>query len=189
MKLGDFASISSGLVTKRKQAVGVSEIINEYQVLTLKSFEQGGWLNTKELEVFKSNEDLDKKYLTKLGDVIVRLSSPYTAIVIDEKNIGLLIPSLFVAIRLRNDKVLPGYLSIYLNSEHMKRINAKSSIGSAIQVIKTSILKDSKIFIREIDEQRKIIELNSLIIKERVLLEQLTEEKAKYHNAILNKII
>ncbi len=188
LKLGEIASISSGLVVKRKQAIDSNEVVNEYRMLTLKSFEQAGWLNTNEFEVFESNEELDEKYLTKLGDVIVRLSSPYTAVVIDEENIGVLIPSLFVVIRMAIDNVLPGYLSIFLNSEIVKKIYAKCSIGSTIQVIKTSMLKDTTVIIKNTEEQRKIIELNSLILKERILLERLREEKTKYHNAILTNI-
>ena len=160
LKLGEIASISSGLVVKRKQAIDSNEVVNEYRMLTLKSFEQAGWLNTNEFEVFESNEELDEKYLTKLGDVIVRLSSPYTAVVIDEENIGVLIPSLFVVIRMAIDNVLPGYLSIFLNSEIVKKIYAKCSIGSTIQVIKTSMLKDTTVIIKNTEEQRKIIELN-----------------------------
>ena len=70
----------------------------------------------------------------------------------------------------------------------MKKIYAKCSIGSTIQVIKTSMLKDTTVIIKNTEEQRKIIELNSLILKERILLERLREEKTKYHNAILTNI-
>lgn len=158
-------------------------------MLTLKSFEQDGWLNVEELEEFESNEMLDDKYLTQEGDVIVRLSYPNTAIVIDKDHIGLLIPSLFTVIRLETDILIPEYLSIYLNSDKMKRYYAKRLIGSAIQIIKTSMLRDVVVMFPDINQQKKVVEINKLILKEKKLLSQLIEEKNKYHKAIINKMM
>jgi len=189
LKLGDIASISSGLVAKRKQAMNANEIRMQYSLLTLKSIEQGGWLNINELEDFNSNEVLDEKYLTQEGDVIVRLSNPNTAISINKENVGILIPSLFAVIRIDTKEVLPEYLSIFLNSEYMKKIYVKSSVGSAIQIIKTSMLKDIEVSVKSIETQVQIIEINNLITREQVLLENLLVEKIKYNNAILSKLM
>lgn len=189
-KIGDIASITTGLVVKRKQAKLPEETIKKYKMLTLKSFEQDGWLNTEELEDFESNEILDDKYLTQEGDVIVRLSYPNTAIVIDNKdNVGLLIPSLFTVIRLETDILIPEYLSIYLNSYKMKRFYAKRLIGSAIQIIKTSMLRDVVVRFPNIKQQKKVVEINKLILKEKKLLSKLIEEKNKYHKSIINKML
>lgn len=189
-KIGDIASITTGLVVKRKQAELPEEAIKKYKMLTLKSFEQDGWLNTEELEDFESNEILDDKYLTQEGDVIVRLSYPNTAIVIDNKdNVGLLIPSLFTVIRLETDILIPEYLSIYLNSDKMKRFYAKRLIGSAIQIIKTSMLRDVVVRFPNINQQKKVVEINKLILKEKKLLSKLIEEKNKYHKSIINKML
>ncbi len=189
IKLGTIASISTGLVVKRKQAGTENEAVGQYPMLTLKSFEQGGWLNKRDLEVFFSSEALDAKYLTQKGDVVVRLSSPNTAVSISEEDAGILIPSLFVIIRLETDKILAEYLSIFLNSDYMKKIYTKDLVGSAIQIIKTSMLKDIDLKLKTLDMQEKIIKLNKQMLKERFLLEELLEEKTKYHNAIINKII
>lgn len=189
IKLSHIASIGSGLVVKRKQALNDTQIVKQYRMLTLKSFQQSGWLNIDELEDFQSNEELDKKYLTQKGDVIVRLSNPNTAIAISKNDTGILIPSLFAIIRLESHEVLADYLSIFLNSDYMKRIYTKRSVGSTIQIIKTSMLKDVGIELKSIENQKKVVELNTLIVKEKKLLEQLLEEKTKLHNLIINKII
>jgi len=165
------------------------EIKKQYRVLTLKSFEQNGWLNSREIDVFDSGEVLDEKYLSRKGDVIVRLSNPNTAIAIDEENVGILITSLFAIIRLDTQEVLPKYLSIFLNSDLMKKIYAKSSVGSAIQIIKTSILKNVEVLLKSIEKQKQIVKINELITRERVLLEALLDEKIKYHHAVLSRII
>ena len=98
---------------------------NVYRMLTLKSFEQTGELNVDELETFYSDSPLELKYLTQKNDVIIRLSTPNTAINIKDGQEGLLIPSLFVVVRLKSNCILPEYLSIFLNSEHVKTLYAK----------------------------------------------------------------
>ncbi len=189
-KIGNVATISTGLVIKRKQSNGIEKNDIKYKMLTLKSFDQNGWLNSEEIETFHSNEKLDERYLTQVGDVIIRLSSPFTAIVIDKEHTGILISSLFVVIRLKLNVVLPEYLCIYLNnSKQLKNYYNKNSIGSAIQIINTNTLKESIVFFPNLNKQNTLIEINKLVMKEKKLLNQLCEEKFKYHEAVLNKIL
>lgn len=189
VKLGTIASIGSGLVVKRKKVMKGDISIKEYKMLTLKSFDPDGWLIKHELENFKSTEILYDKYLTKKGDVIIRLSSPNTAIVIDEQNEGYLIPSLFAIVRLNSVEVLSEYLGIFLNSDKVKKIYARSAVGTTIQIIKTSLLRDLDISLEVFEKQRQVVEVNKLVLKEKLLLQKLMDEKQKYHNAIMNKLL
>lgn len=189
IKLGDIANINTGLVVKRKQAQLSEQVFANYKMLTLKSFEQEGWLNEKELDCFDSIEQLDSKYLTCNGDVVIRLSYPNKSIAINNNNAGILIPSLFAVIRLSNNTILPDYLSIYLNSDEMKEFYAKTVIGSAIQIIKTSLLKEIIVKVPNLETQQKVIELYTLMRKEKVLLEELMEEKIRYNKTVLRKLI
>jgi restriction endonuclease S subunit len=188
-KLGEIAKINTGLVVKRKQAKFTEKALANYKMLTLKSFEYEGCLNIEELDYFYSIEKLDDKYLTCKGDVIIRLSYPNKSIAINKDNEGILIPSLFAVIRLWDNAVLPEYLSIYLNSDEMKEFYAKTAIGSAIQIIKTSLLKDIIVKIPKIEIQQKTIELYTLMLKEKALLDELMEEKVKYNKAVLRRLI
>ncbi len=188
-RIGDVASITTGLVVKRKQAELPEDSVRKYKILTLKSFNQDGWLNTEDLEVFESSEILDDKYLTQEGDVIIRLSHPNTAIHIEKEQVGYLIPSLFAVIRLESDILLPSYLNIYLKSDFIKKFYEKFAIGSTIQIIKTSMLKDISVRFPRIEQQQQIVEVHKLIAKEKALLSQLIKEKSKYHNGIINKLI
>ncbi len=189
MKLGNIASISTGLVVRRKQANKTQKVVKTYKMLTLKSFEVGGWLNVDELEPFHSTEDLDDKYLTRIGDVVVRLSNPNTAITIGSVNEGYVVPSLFVVIRLETQELLAGYLGILLNSESTKKLYAKSSVGTTIQTIKTSFFKDIVINIKSKASQTQTIEINELIEQEFMLLEKLIEQKKLYHKGIIQELM
>ncbi|MCK4491988.1 MAG: hypothetical protein KAU03_05145, partial [Candidatus Altiarchaeales archaeon] len=85
MKLINMSEVQTGLVLVRKKADASDKDANKYNVLTLKSFEPRGWLNERELNVFLSKEKLENKYLTKKGDIIIRLTTPYTAICMNDK--------------------------------------------------------------------------------------------------------
>lgn len=188
-KLGEIASIGSGLVVNRKKVMKGDICIKEYKMLTLKSIDPDGWLIKHELENFESAEILDNKYLTQKGDVIIRLSSPNTAITIDEHNEGYLVPSLFSIIRLTSENVLSEFVGVYLNGNNVKKLYVRSAVGSTIQIIKTSMLRELDIPFEEIKKQRQVVEVNKLIMKEKFLLQNLMDEKKKYFNAIMNKLL
>lgn len=71
----------------------------------------------------------------------------------------------------------------------MKKLYAKSSIGSKIQIINTSMLKDIDVKIHNLERQQKIVEFNKLALREIKLLEQLHIEKAKLHNVLINNVL
>ena len=96
LKLDDIATISTGVVVSRKKAD--FSPVKTYKMLTLKSFEESGWINKKELDKFDSSEVLSEQYLTQNGDVVIRLSSPNTTIYIEQEESGLVITSLFAVI-------------------------------------------------------------------------------------------
>ena len=188
-KLLDLADITTGLVVKRKQANFKHEIIKKYKMLTLKSFTNNGILVTENLDDFSSLEEIDSKYITREGDVIVRLSTPNTAIVINKDQIGLLISSLFVCIRVNETVLSPAYLGIYLNGDVVNRYYSRSITGSTIQIVKTSMFKDILIKFPDVDKQMEVIEVYELILREKQLLKQLVDEKNEYHRGVLNKFI
>ena len=108
MKLGNSATVRSGLVLSRKQAREPSDI--RYPLLNLRSIHPGGYIEADQLDVFDAAEYLSPEYLSQVGDIIVRLTTPYTAILIDEATAGIVISSNFVIIRADRRALLPEYL-------------------------------------------------------------------------------
>ena len=189
MKLINMSEVQTGLVLVRKRADAKDKDAHKYRLLTLKSFEPHGWLNEGELDVFFSKEKLENKYLTNKGDVIIRLTTPYTAICINDKQEGLVIPSNFAIIRLKRQKFIPEFVALFLNSEIIKKKLFKSSISITIPLIKTRHLRDMDISEKPLAVQKKIVELNQLQVKEKMLLSCLMKEKEKLAKASINKII
>lgn len=189
VKLGDISSITTGQVIKRKEARPGDVDAIQYRILTLKSFDEDGFLVKEELDSFKASEEIESKYITSKGDIVVRLSMPFTSITIDEESEGILIPSLFVAIRVNCKDILPSYLSLYLNSNKMKKQYIKEARGSAIQILKTSAFKEFEIMIPDMSTQEQSVTLNEVMMREKRLLQLLIKENNKRNQIILEKMI
>ncbi len=156
--------------------------------ISLKSFNENGYIEDKYLDDFISEEEIKNQYLTQEGDIIVRLSSPNTAVYITKEYENMVIPSLFAIIRNKSNSINSQFIQIYLNSEKCKRRLASDTIGSAVSIVKTSTFKEIKIPEYTIQKQEKIIELNQIMIKEKILLNKLMDEKNKYHKTIMSKM-
>ena len=116
MKLQDLASVRSGLVLSRKQAKEPSEY--RYPLINLRCIQQEGTIQLKEADIYEAKEPLKGEYLSQSGDISVRLTAPYTAVLIDETTSGMVISSNFVVIRVENKSLLPEYL--FLVAEYRK---------------------------------------------------------------------
>ena len=189
MKLINMSEVQTGLVLVRKRADAKDKDAYKYRMLTLKSFEPRGWVNEGELDVFFSKEKLENKYLTNKGDIIIRLTTPYTAICINDKQEGLVIPSNFAIIRLKEQIYIPEFVALFLNSEIIEKKFFKSSISTTIPLIKTKHLREIDISDIPLAVQQKIVELNQLQVGEKILLSCLMKEKDKLAKASINTII
>lgn len=186
--LGELFSITTGLVVKRKEAHPENSKF-KYKTITLKSLNKSGFLQSEYLDDFYSIEEIDEKYIAKAGDIVIRLSEPFTSAVIDKESEGIIITSLFGLLKLKTKEVKSDYIPIYLNSELMKRQYMRESSGSVLQIIKASSIKNYKVVVPSILRQEKIIELNKLMVRETVLLEELIKNKKTYNKILLNKLM
>ena len=189
VKLSEISEIQTGLVLARKRASAKDNVRKKYQALTLKSFDPSGFLNSNNLDWFTSNSDLEQRYLTKKGDIVIRLTNPYTSISIESNSEGFVIPSNFAIIRLTDETYMPDYIALVLNSEKIEKVFHQSAVSTTIPLIKTSFLKEIDISEKSTEMQKKIIGLNKLQQKEGALLNELKNEKKKLAQNYINKII
>lgn len=189
MKLGDICTIESGLILSRKRARNEMEIKRYYKVLTLNNIEPHGDFNEKVLEQFPSNEVLQERYFTKIGDVLIRLNEPYTSVCIQRHQENVLIPSYFVSLEITDDHFLPEYVSWFLNSNIVKRQFYQAQSGTRTPNINQHVIRNLNIPKIPLYEQEKITAIHQLYVKERRLLTQLIEEKDRYYKAITNHLI
>lgn len=185
IKLSDWANIRSGLVLARKQSSSQTE--NNYKLLTLKSISSNGYIEKDLLEDYYATEKLNENYISQKGDIIVRISSPYTAVLIDGTTEGFVISSYFTVIRSNKNKLLPEYLYWLLNNEETLKTIQKNNFGNILGSIRPQFFSDMEILLLPLNEQQRISELNLLFMKEQKLLEDLKEEKKLKAKLVLEK--
>lgn len=183
MKLGSVAQVRSGLVLARKQARGRTEY--RYPLLNLKCIHPNGYIDTALCEMFDSVEYLNPEYLTHNGDVVIRLTVPYTAVLITDELEGYVIPSSFVVVRTDRSIVIPEYLLWLLNSQQVKQRIYESAVSNMLGAVKPRYFAEYELEELPISRQRMIAELNRLAKQEVQLLEKLAAEKAKYYNNVI----
>ena len=184
MKLGNIAAVRSGLVLSRKQAREAPGI--KYPLLNLRSINPGGYVDTDQLDVFDASEYLSLDYLSQVGDVIVRLSAPYTAVLIDEATAGMVLSSNFVIIRVDHRELLSEYLFWLLNTPKVKRSIYENTSSNMLGAIKAKYFSDFDIPALSLPKQQRIADMNALALKETMLLRRLAEEKERYYDLLID---
>ncbi len=186
IKLSELCEIRTGLILSRKQAKSKTQFY--YKQLTLKSIEDTGYIAINFTEDFYSKEELNQDYLTKKRDIIVRLSTPYTAVLIDEDRENLVIPTHFAVVKCKKKIITPKYLYWFLNSKIVKKEYLKNNTSNMIGAIRPLFIGELEIKLPTMDKQEKIGEFNILAKKEEYLLTKLEKEKSKYTSFILENL-
>ena len=185
MKLGNIATVRSGLVLSRKQAREPSDI--RYPLLNLRSINPGGYIEADQLDVFVAAEYLSPEYLSQIGDVIVRLTAPYTAILVDKVTAGMVISSNFVIIRADRRELLPEYLFWLINTPKIERSIYENTSSNMLGAIKAKYFSDFEVPSLPIAKQQQIAVMNELALKETKLLRQLADEKERYYSLLIDR--
>ena len=129
-------------------------------------------------------------FFTQIGDILVRLSAPYTAVMIkDKKDCGLVIPSHFAVIRVDKTKAVPEYVYWLLKRDKNNgRIVLSSSGSTALGTISSGALMNLPMKEMSIHKQRAIGELLLLMEREQELLNKLSAQKEQFMKLSLEKI-
>lgn len=187
INLSDAAEISSGLTLNRfksKKSSKADETENYYHI-TIKSVEDNK-INLDLLETLKTDRKVDGRYLLKRGDIVIKLSPPYNAAMVnfDLKNI---VAAHNLAIIRSKGEFDPEYLTYILNGSYVRNQLNRLVEGGALSIIKKSSLNQIKIRTRDKREQRKYAKLLSLFSKRKELKLRIMElEELLKENILLN---
>lgn len=186
MKLGDIALVRSGLVLGRKQAREKTGY--RYPLLNLKCIHPSGYIDTTLCDIFDSVEPLNLEYLTHTDDVVIRLTAPYTAVLITDGLEGYVIPSSFVVVRANKSMLLPEYLFWFINSQSVKREISEGAVSNMLGAVKPRFFADFDVDELPLPHQRALAELNGLAHRETRLLAELAAEKEKYYDSMMDRL-
>lgn len=176
VSLSELASIRSGLVLSRKRSQ--EELGEMYALLTLRSVKEDGELDMSAIDRYVSVGVLPNTYQTSVGDVIVRLTWPYSAVLIDEQKAGMLVSSHFVIIRPDRERLNSGYLHWILNRPAMRRRIYENTSANMMNAVRPQFFSKLNITHLPMAKQVKIAALQSLHRREQILLKRLRAERA-----------
>ena len=185
MKLQSLAGVRSGLVLSRKQSKEPTDY--RYPLINLRCIQQEGNIDLHKADIYEAKESLKEEYLSRQGDIVVRLTAPYTAVLIDDTTSGMVISSNFVVIRIEDKRLLPEYLFWLLNTQKVKRRIYENTTSNMLGAIKAKFLMDFELVLLPIEVQQKIAQLNLLAKKESQLLKELAAEKEKLYSSLLDQ--
>lgn len=185
MKIGALADVRSGLVLSRKQSREPTDY--RYPLINLRCIQQEGIIDLNESDIYEAKEPLKEEYLSQRGDIVVRLTTPYTAVLIDDTTSGMVISSNFVVIRIEDKQLLPEYLFWLLNTQKVKRKIYENTTSNMLGAVKAKFLTDFELTVLPVEDQYKIAQLNLLAKKESQLLKELATEKEKLYSCLLNQ--
>ena len=195
IKISELFDIQIGLIVSRKAVDFIERTNNsnysKYNVLSLKSLTEDNTINMKYFTEIYTNAIMDKKYLTKENDVIVRLVNPLKSFVVTKELENIVVPSQFLKLTGKKDNnILSEYVSVYLNLFFNTKKNKKYREDTwLVNSIKQSTVSDMEIPIIDIKKQEEIINFYKLSKKEISLYKNLAEKKEQLNNKFLQNLI
>ena len=179
MRLDELADIVVGqIMTRVITAPGEAGTVQRQ--LAPKAIAKGVVIDSNISEVVVAKKVVGEK-VTKEGDVIMKLSTPYEAAYITKKHEGLVIPSFCAAIRSKGS-VDPGFLCAVINSEYFTEQIKFKTAGTVLPMVKISDLRSIEIPVVS-DEKMKAIGTEYMISCQKlVLLDQMIKNEQKIMN-------
>ena len=145
MKLSDIArEIHTGVLTRRiifedSELASMSEAetatLESARILVPKAIADGV-IDPNQLQEVKLKKEVKEKFRTHLGDVIMKLSSPYDCCVIEkEEDENLIVPSFCLRIGSIDEEYDPYFIMAYLTSASAWKQIEKTMMGRALSII------------------------------------------------------
>lgn len=189
MKLSDIASLQSGLVLNRKEARSPEETVKTYKRLNLRSLNSYNAIDHKELDTFPAKGVPDQAVLTKPGDIVIKLFTPISPVVITENDAGLIIPSQLAVIRVFNSEVLPQYLRYWLSTPEVSDSLQSLEGWQSQRTIKVGTFAELDVPVPSLKEQQIIADMVSTNLRREQLYRSLIDEQNKFTMLNIQRII
>lgn len=187
LTINDIAEVGSGLVIARKKSIYKKDALKSYKQLNLRAINKNGYIIESELEVLDAKEIIDEYYLTHKGDIIIRLTDPFTAVYIDKDMEGIVISSNFCIVRCK-ENYSGEFLTYYINSDKAKKELFSNLQGSIMKNINMTAIAELEI--PNVPYDKQLIMGNLLVAqtKKLIILDKIKELEIKQQKALLDKI-
>ena len=187
MFLGDEFQVKSGLVVSRKKAKDSNTAKFNYKQLNLRSINKNGYLEMSELETLFTEDAINSEYLTTFGDVIVRLTDPYTAVYITKEYEDLVITSNFAIIRGSNN-YNSEFLAYYFNGDGVKKQLYSNMQGAVIKSVNIASIENVVLPKISLRKQKLYSQLMGAVIQKLKKIEKIKNLELKLQKNIIEKM-
>lgn len=187
-KLKEICTLTSGSIITRLTADKIrGEVANDIgrRTIVSKTVEKG-YISDSDIVINDYKEIPNNNKLTKEGDIVIKLASPYRAALIDKEHEGMFISSFCSVIRNLSIEVNPFYLIAYLNSDVCVAQLESRAVGSAMRMLSNGKLGDLPVPIPDAETQKEIGDYFKKSINNIVLLEKITKLEQEKLNALIN---
>ncbi len=179
---GSIADLQFGLYEKPVES-------GDTVYLQVKDFDENNQFSNAP-STFLISDEKSIKHLLKDGDVIFVAKGFRNFAWTYRESIGPAIASsIFFVVKVDTSEIIPDYLTALFNSSAYLQMFQLLGAGSSIPSIRKSELEAIKIQVPSLELQRKTVMINELYLKELQLTTQIIDEKQKYYNSIINKLI
>lgn len=181
MKIEDIGSLIGGQVISRVEAKIETEIIGKTEILVPKAI-KNGTISHEDLSEINVKSKLDQTKLTQAGDIVIKLSQPYDAAYITEKDEGILITSFCLLLREIDTNINPKYLVSVINSEIYKEQAMMATSGATVPMLTKGKIKDIDLKLN-LKQQEEIVRMSDKIKRKEELFNEIIRlEKLKLEN-------
>ena len=137
IKLGEIADVIGGQIMTRIKAESNDEVLGKIKVIIPKAINDYGLVDSSLLPEEELKAEADDKKITKAGDIVIKLNSPYDSAAINEDSEGCIVPSFCAIIRFKKiPGVTPSYIQAFLNSRICKD-QLEAQVQGAIMTLLT----------------------------------------------------
>ena len=174
-------NIIGGQIVKRVIAEPIKgdTVIDEARKTVVAKSVSEGCFNEEGIVVNNYKSEPDPKRLTKEGDIIIKLSAPYNALIVDKDHENMLVSS-FCSIIRGVEGINKKYLVAFLNSDICQKKLESSVAGSLMSILSNGKIGELEIPIPSEDKQEEIGNYFEKTVTNRILLtkiQKLEEEK------------
>lgn len=173
-------NIIGGQILSRVEAKYELEKYDTMRVLVPKAI-YNGMINKEYLGKIDVKSGIDEKKITKAGDIIMKLTTPYEACLVTKEDEGLLVPSFCAIINNFSKGVMKEYVLAYLNSDVCQtQLKALITGASNTLVLSVGHIKKIMLPIPELSIQSEISSIYMNEIEKINLLEKIIKLEKEY---------
>ncbi len=188
IKLGDLdIEFISGQIQSRVEYKGKGDNIKKILSIVPKAIENG-YLDHDNLSSFNVLETTNNIRLSETGDIILKVTTPFDACLINENDEGLFIPSFCMKLKIKDKRINPYYLLAFINSSSFYNVAKSSSVGVAISIINISKVKEIEIPLISLEEQEIIANKYKSSIEKIKTMKEIVSLEHEYYNSCFKEL-